>query len=151
MLRTIVVLLLAFLLISTTTTAYEDEHLSHHATAAKSLRRRPRQFRMEIYSRPYHKGIVQHVGTSNGASTPCWNLQSKHVGSFEVNDPMVRISFYRSTDCLGAPTQVFAGSLDQRRHNNVLLRARSVSIVKLRPILLSETISTSKTTISKRN
>ncbi|KAI9262301.1 hypothetical protein BDA99DRAFT_510822 [Phascolomyces articulosus] len=161
--RTIVALLLACLVVlcsfTTTVTAGYSSSLSsnnnleedyhHDALVHTSIKRRPRHFRMDIYSRPNHKGTVQHVGTSNGATTPCWNLDSKHVGSFEVNDPMVKISFYRSGDCRGAPTQVFRGSLDQRKHNNVLLRARSVSVKKLRPILLSEqTISSSRTTIS---
>ncbi|KAI9498428.1 hypothetical protein BDB00DRAFT_800272 [Zychaea mexicana] len=160
-LRTFAALLLVVLLISSATTlafSFDDDSRSNSnpsttsaAAISTSMRRRPRQFRMDIYSRPNHKGTVQHVGTSNGASTPCWNLQSKHIGSFDVNDPMVKISFYRSADCLGAPSQVFRGSLDQRKHSNVQLRARSVSIKKLRPILLSETISTSKTTVSSHH
>ncbi|KAI7849635.1 hypothetical protein BDC45DRAFT_448383 [Circinella umbellata] len=157
--RSIVVLLLASVLVlcisTTTVTASYPTHVDNPSSITStaintSIKRRPRHFRMDIYSRPNHKGTVQHVGTSNGGATPCWNLQSKHVGSFEINDPMVKISFYRSGDCLGAPTQIYRGSLDQRRHNNVLLRARSVSVKKLRPILLSEQtiISTSRHTIS---
>ena len=102
--RSIAVLLLTSLIVLCTSTtavlagypAYVDNPSSITSTAINtSIKRRPRHFRMDIYSRPNHKGTVQHVGTSNGGTTPCWNLQSKHVGSFEVNDPMVKISFYR--------------------------------------------------------
>lgn len=29
------------------------------------------------------------------ASSPCWNLASKRVGSYDLNDPLVKVTFYR--------------------------------------------------------
>ena len=60
-----------------------------------SWKNRPRQFRMQIFSRPNSKGEVQTIRATNGASSPCWNLASKRVGSYELNDPLVKVTFYR--------------------------------------------------------
>lgn len=29
------------------------------------------------------------------AASPCWNLASKRVGSYDLNDPLVKVTFYR--------------------------------------------------------
>ncbi|ORZ00284.1 hypothetical protein BCR43DRAFT_434917 [Syncephalastrum racemosum] len=99
--------------------------------------KRPRHFTMDVYSRPNYKGSVQHMRTRNGATSSCFNILHKHVGSIAVNDPIVKLQFYRSSDCHGAPTSVTHGSLGHNgRNNNLQLRARSVSVTKLRPVLL---------------
>ncbi|KAI7872268.1 uncharacterized protein EV154DRAFT_529193 [Mucor mucedo] len=98
---------------------------------------RPRQFRMQIFSRPYSKGDVQTIRATNGASTPCWNLASKRVGSYELNDPLVKVTFYRSSDCNGAPSATYYNQHSSKQ-SHILIKARSVSIVKVKPVLLKE-------------
>ncbi|CAO0801297.1 unnamed protein product [Mucor circinelloides] len=68
-------------------------------TNTNQWNRRPRQFRMQIFSRPDSKGAVQTIRATNGASTPCWNLASKRVGSYDLNDPLVKVTFYRVSLC----------------------------------------------------
>ncbi|KAI9472131.1 MAG: hypothetical protein EXX96DRAFT_611395 [Benjaminiella poitrasii] len=98
--------------------------------------RRPRQFRMQIYSRPDNKGEVQTVRASNGGSSPCWNLASKRVGSYDVNDPLVKVTFYRSLDCKGAPLATYQPQETTIRKSHVMLKARSVSVTKVKPVRL---------------
>ncbi|KAG0171860.1 hypothetical protein DFQ30_000248 [Apophysomyces sp. BC1015] len=88
---------------------------------------------MDIYSRPNRKGIVQQIRMNNRATTrPCWNLQSKHIGSLDVNDPMIKIYFYRSADCRGPSLTVSRPSQNLKKS---VPKARSVSIIKIRPLL----------------
>ncbi|KAF1803176.1 hypothetical protein V8B55DRAFT_1383598 [Mucor lusitanicus] len=104
---------------------------------------RPRQFLMDIYTRPNRKGMVQHMRLeSERASTqPCWNLQSKHVGSVALNDPFVKVSFYRAADCNGFAINTFHGSdtLPRGGKYTSIIKAKSVSITRIRPILLRDT------------
>ncbi|OBZ85222.1 hypothetical protein A0J61_06728 [Choanephora cucurbitarum] len=99
--------------------------------------RRPRQFRMQVFSRPDNRGEVQTLRATNGASTPCWNLASKRVGSYDVNDPMIKVTFYRSTDCKGAPSATFYQDHSFNR-NHVMIKAKSVSVTKVKPVLFKK-------------
>lgn len=31
------------------------------------------------------------------AVSPCWNIKNTRIGSFQVNDPMVKVTFFRVT------------------------------------------------------
>ncbi|KAI9280511.1 hypothetical protein BY458DRAFT_500890 [Sporodiniella umbellata] len=95
-----------------------------------------RQFRMQIYSRPFSKGSVQHLRTYFEPSSPrpCWNIASKRVGSFALNDPLVKVTFYRSSNCQGTPSATFKHP--DLAENHVLVKANSVSIIKIKPVLL---------------
>ncbi|CAO3642078.1 unnamed protein product [Mucor hiemalis] len=92
---------------------------------------------MQVFSRPYSKGEVQVIRATNGASTPCWNLASKRVGSYELNDPLVKVTFYRSTDCQGASSATFYNQ-NSLKQSHVLIKAKSVSITKVKPISLRD-------------
>ncbi|KAL9536857.1 hypothetical protein MBANPS3_012310 [Mucor bainieri] len=104
---------------------------------------RPRQFLMDIYTRPNRKGLVQHVRleSEKALTRPCWNLQSKHVGSVALNDPFVKVSFYRASDCNGFAMNTFHGSdtLPGGGKYTSIIKAKSVSITRIRPILLRDT------------
>ncbi|KAG1472633.1 hypothetical protein G6F56_001420 [Rhizopus delemar] len=91
---------------------------------------------MQVYSRPFRKGTVQHIRTyiEPSPQKPCWNLSSKRVGSYELNDPLVKVVFYRSTDCKGSPSATYKNSAIPRDH--ILIKAKSVSITKVKPVLL---------------
>lgn len=86
------------------------------AAPTETWNKRPSQFRMQVYSRPFRKGTVQHIRTYiegihkkkeintieslhtkslAPSQSPCWNLSSKRVGSYELNDPLVKVTFYR--------------------------------------------------------
>ncbi|KAI9033747.1 hypothetical protein CLU79DRAFT_725165 [Phycomyces nitens] len=96
---------------------------------------RPSQFQMDVYSRPSRRGTVQRVRSKRkrSVSTPCWNLQSKHVGSIDLNDPLTKITFYRSPECQGAPVRVLQGTSAKQLN----IKARSVKVVRIRPIYFS--------------
>ncbi|GAA5814635.1 hypothetical protein MFLAVUS_008134 [Mucor flavus] len=98
---------------------------------------KPRQFRMQIFSRPYQQGATQTIRADNGASTPCWNLASKRVGSYELNDPLVKVTFYRSSDCRGTPSATFYNQ-NSFKQSHILIKARSVSVTKVKPVVLKE-------------
>ncbi|EPB86935.1 hypothetical protein HMPREF1544_06258, partial [Mucor circinelloides 1006PhL] len=104
---------------------------------------RPRQFLMDVYTRPNRKGLVQHVRLEPGTAftRPCWNLQSKHVGSVAINDPFVKISFYRTSDCSGFTINTFHGpdTLPAGGKYTSIIKAKSVSVTRIRPILLRDT------------
>ncbi|KAK4510463.1 uncharacterized protein ATC70_004893 [Mucor velutinosus] len=104
---------------------------------------RPRQFLMDVYTRPNRKGLVQHMRLEPGAAftRPCWNLQSRHVGSVTLNDPFVKVSFYRAADCNGFAINTFHGSetLPGGGKYTSIIKAKSVSITRIRPILLQDT------------
>ncbi|KAL9555328.1 hypothetical protein PS6_002940 [Mucor atramentarius] len=91
---------------------------------------------MQIFSRPDSKGAVQTIRATNGASTPCWNLASKRVGSYDLNDPLVKVTFYRSSDCKGAPSATFHQGPVSRSH--VMIKAKSVSVTKVKAISLRD-------------
>ncbi|KAL9538869.1 hypothetical protein MBANPS3_010624 [Mucor bainieri] len=105
-------------------------------TNSNQWNRRPRQFRMQIFSRPDSKGAVQTIRATNGASSPCWNLASKRVGSYDLNDPLVKVTFYRSSDCKGAPSATFHQGPVSRNH--VMIKAKSVSVTKVKAISLRD-------------
>ncbi|KAI7872269.1 uncharacterized protein EV154DRAFT_529197 [Mucor mucedo] len=108
------------------------------SSSAKGVREaRPRQFRMQIFSRPYSKGNVQTIRAINGASSPCWNLSSKRVGSYELNDPLVKVTFYRSSDCNGAPSATYYNQHSSKQ-SHISIKARSVSVLKVKPVILKE-------------
>ncbi|KAI8884061.1 hypothetical protein K501DRAFT_248637 [Backusella circina FSU 941] len=134
--RTIYSILLLSILLMLTTNVLAGSSSNIHTTTP--WKQRPRQFRMMVYSRPFKKGTVQNLRTSNGGkcSPPCWNLASKRVGSFEVNDPLVKVTFFRASDCRGAPSATFKGT--SRVNDHVLIKAGSVSITKMRPLLLKD-------------
>ncbi|KAL0090965.1 hypothetical protein J3Q64DRAFT_1707873 [Phycomyces blakesleeanus] len=96
---------------------------------------RPSQFQMDVYSRPSRRGTVQRIRSKRkrSVSTPCWNLQSKHVGSIDLNDPLTKITFYRSPECQGAPVRVLQGTSTKQLN----IKARSVKVVRIRPIYFS--------------
>lgn len=48
---------------------------------------------LNVYSRPNGKGMVQHIRPTD--STACFNLQSRHIGSIDLNDPSIQLTFYR--------------------------------------------------------
>jgi hypothetical protein len=48
---------------------------------------------LNVYSRPNGKGMVQHIRPTD--STSCFNLQSRHIGSIDLNDPSIQLTFYR--------------------------------------------------------
>ncbi|CAO3699236.1 hypothetical protein G6F70_004164 [Rhizopus microsporus] len=108
------------------------------AAPSHAWNKRPQQFKMQVYSRPFRKGTVQNIRTyiEGSKTSPCWNLSSKRVGSYEVNDPLVKVTFYRFSDCQGAPSATFQNSARPRDH--VLIKARSVSITKVKPIVLQK-------------
>ncbi|CEP11385.1 hypothetical protein [Parasitella parasitica] len=91
---------------------------------------------MQIYSRPDSKGAVQTIRAANGATSPCWNLASKRVGSYDLNDPLIKVTFYRSLDCKGAPSATFPQGPVSRSH--VMIKAKSVSITKVKAISLRD-------------
>ncbi|KAI7900936.1 uncharacterized protein BX663DRAFT_553581 [Cokeromyces recurvatus] len=98
--------------------------------------KRPYQFRMQLFSRPDNKGQVQTVRANNDASSFCRNLASKRVGSYELNDPLVKITFYRSLDCKGAPIVTYHPQESITRKSRVMIKAKSFSITKVKPIRL---------------
>ncbi|KAI8099163.1 uncharacterized protein BX664DRAFT_253814 [Halteromyces radiatus] len=103
---------------------------------------RPNYFNLNVYSRPNGKGIVQHIYPINPQeiidddnegttwSSHCFNLQSKHIGSIDVNDPMIKLTFYRSKDCLGAPIRTMKPTCTHS--TKVMMKAKSVSIKRLK-------------------
>ncbi|KAI8978386.1 hypothetical protein BDB01DRAFT_799649 [Pilobolus umbonatus] len=92
---------------------------------------RPQRFRIQIYSRAHKKGEVSYIKLDSEASKTCHNLTSKYVGSYEVNDPFVKISFYRSMDCKGVSSATYQDP-NQYVNSHVLIKARSMSITKVR-------------------
>lgn len=91
------------------------------ATSVHAWNKRPEQFRMQIYSKPFRQGTVQNVRTHTKGKNkiyllciislyndprtdqiPCWNLSSKRVGSYALNDPLVKITFYKVRECFKA-------------------------------------------------
>ncbi|SAM09097.1 hypothetical protein [Absidia glauca] len=83
---------------------------------------------IHVYTRPHGQGTVQHL---HPESSPCFNLQSRHIGSIETKDTLVRLSFYRSRDCQGAAIH---RAIPICPHpNTLMIRARSVRIKQLRP------------------
>ncbi|KAI8064309.1 uncharacterized protein B0P05DRAFT_554917 [Gilbertella persicaria] len=116
------------------TIAFPLEH--QHQRDIKPWNRRPRQFRMQVFSRPDNRGEMQTIRAFNGASTPCWNLASKRVGSYDLNDPMVKVTFYRSSDCKGASLATYYQNHASSR-THVMIKARSVSVTKIKPVLLN--------------
>ncbi|KAI9354642.1 hypothetical protein BD770DRAFT_391907 [Pilaira anomala] len=121
-----------FLLISTVSSASSND-----VKINGSWKNRPRQFRMQVFSRPYHQGAAQTIRADNGASSPCWNLASKRVGSYELNDPLVKVTFYRSSDCHGAPSATFYNQ-NSLKQSHILIKAKSVSVTKVKPVKLNE-------------
>ncbi|KAI7861929.1 hypothetical protein BDF14DRAFT_1862244 [Spinellus fusiger] len=93
---------------------------------------RPIQFQMDIYTLSHKKGTVQHIDSLPFSSISCWNLQSKHVGSLVVNDPLTRITFYRSSECQGSGVYSVKGSSTVP----ISIKARSVKVIKLRRLYL---------------
>ncbi|KAI8332502.1 hypothetical protein BC941DRAFT_436866 [Chlamydoabsidia padenii] len=90
---------------------------------------RPIYVNLNVYSRPNGKGMVQHIRPTD--SSTCFNLQSRHIGSFDLNDPMIQLTFYRSKDCLGAPTR----SIQPCTHpTKLMMKARSVAIKRIKRI-----------------
>ncbi|KAI9303494.1 hypothetical protein BJ944DRAFT_241401 [Cunninghamella echinulata] len=88
---------------------------------------------MNVYTRPNNKGVVQHIRYSSmSSSTPCFNLQSKHIGSINLNDPHIKLTFYRSNDCMGTPIRNFKPTCTHSQ--KLILKAKSVSIQKLNPL-----------------
>ncbi|KAJ8656343.1 hypothetical protein O0I10_007908 [Lichtheimia ornata] len=65
------------------------------------------------------------------AVSPCWNMKKARIGSFNVNDPMVKVTFFKSYDCTSTPAAVFRGG---SRDNVLRMRARSVSVQKIHSI-----------------
>ncbi|KAI8982234.1 hypothetical protein BDF20DRAFT_834873 [Mycotypha africana] len=101
-------------------------------SAAVAPMRRPRQFRMTIYSEPNHQGQVQYIKATNGAMTPCWNLTNTDVGSYEMNDPFVNVTFYQSVNCNGTVIATYPHhEKGETTQNRVMIEAASVSVVKV--------------------
>ncbi|KAG2232413.1 hypothetical protein BDF21DRAFT_423061 [Thamnidium elegans] len=122
-----------FLLLISTVSSISSNDIKSNG----SWKNRPRQFRMQIFSRPYQQGVAQTIRADNGASTPCWNLASKRVGSYELNDPLVKVTFYRSSDCHGAPSATFYNQ-NSFKQSHILIKAKSVSVTKVKPVILNE-------------
>ncbi|KAI9478521.1 MAG: hypothetical protein EXX96DRAFT_571240 [Benjaminiella poitrasii] len=108
-------------------------------SASLSLRY-SRQFLMDIYTLPNRKGLIQRINISNEEERSCWNLTSSMVGSVAVNNPFVKVTFYKSLDCRGFPIvnnsnmqQISPNILHQRKP---IMKARSVSVTKTRKSLL---------------
>ncbi|KAG2201044.1 hypothetical protein INT46_004370 [Mucor plumbeus] len=133
--KNIIILLLSLLL-----TLIQIEIISTSSVTIQL--RRPRQFLMDIYTRPNRKGLVQHIRLDPGAvvTRPCWNLASKHVGSIGINDPFVKVLFYRASDCNGFPMSIIHGSetVPESKKYTSIIKAKSVSITRIRPILLRD-------------
>ncbi|KAI9029857.1 hypothetical protein CLU79DRAFT_732897 [Phycomyces nitens] len=110
------------------------------AMAAKDPQqtKRPRQFRMDVYPQSNLKGTPQHIEAVNGGRTPCWNLDSKHLRSFTVNDPMIKITFYRSPDCRGSSSKTIRPTRGRNAAHNLSLKAGSVKITKLQAIVTDQ-------------
>ncbi|KAI9317718.1 hypothetical protein BX666DRAFT_1877575 [Dichotomocladium elegans] len=92
---------------------------------------RPRRFRMDMFLGPYYQhDLVDRITLTSGMDddASCQPLLTKRFGSFYINDPLVKVTFYRSHDCTGAPSGVF-----YRSQENVLsMRANSVTVQKVR-------------------
>ncbi|SAM09858.1 hypothetical protein [Absidia glauca] len=73
--------------------------------------------------------MVQHIRPTD--STSCFNLQSRHIGSIDLNDPSIQLTFYRSKDCLGAPTRILQPCTHPTK---LMMKARSVAIKRIRRI-----------------
>ncbi|CAO3650927.1 unnamed protein product [Cunninghamella blakesleeana] len=85
---------------------------------------------MNVYTRSNNQGIVQHIRYSSiYSSTSCFNLQSKHIGSINLNDSNIKLTFYRSKDCMGSPIRNFKPTCTHSQ--KLILRAQSVSIQTL--------------------
>ncbi|KAI7863953.1 hypothetical protein BDF14DRAFT_1838869 [Spinellus fusiger] len=100
---------------------------------------RPREFYMDIYSGPHLKGTSEHFKLKNGGQPPCWDVSSKSIGSVITNDPMVKITFYRAFGCRGASSFTLHSACVYNSTHNVSVKARSVKITKIRPVLLRRT------------
>ncbi|CDH56346.1 predicted protein [Lichtheimia corymbifera JMRC:FSU:9682] len=104
---------------------------SHQQSSISASSQRPRHLSLDVYARGYHQDdVLERFSTSNGAVSPCWNMKSTRIGSFYVNDPMVKVTFFKSYDCTSTPAAVFRGSKD----NVSRMRARSVSVQKIHSI-----------------
>ncbi|CDS11789.1 hypothetical protein LRAMOSA11433 [Lichtheimia ramosa] len=100
-------------------------------TSISASLQRPRHLSLDVYGRGYHQDdVLEHFSTSDGAVSPCWNIKNTRIGSFQVNDPMVKVTFFRSNDCASTPAAVFRGS----KSNVLKMRARSVSVQKIRSV-----------------
>ncbi|ORX56861.1 hypothetical protein DM01DRAFT_1334420 [Hesseltinella vesiculosa] len=55
------------------------------------------QLSLHVYTRPNGQGQVQHIRAKQlqQDTSACFNLLSRHTGAIDMNDPHLRISFYR--------------------------------------------------------
>ncbi|KAL0077985.1 hypothetical protein J3Q64DRAFT_1289907 [Phycomyces blakesleeanus] len=118
--------------------AAKDDQSTGTTNIRQSVSPRPRQFRMDVYPQSNLKGTPQHMVSNNGVTSPCWNLDSKHIRSLVVNDPMIKITFYRSSDCRGASSKTIRSTRAHDGAQNLSLKAGSVKIVKLQQLVVTD-------------